>query len=116
MTAAASVTVRRKEMMGSSTEPSVFESGAIFCIAAGLVRLPFRPINLERSVSHEISPGVPPWPAIRCRSQGGFSSSERARRVQRMAEDPGRNSVCTNKLLKAGCASSAACVASVTSA
>jgi hypothetical protein len=30
------VTVRRSEMMGSSTEPTVLDSGERFCIAAGL--------------------------------------------------------------------------------
>src|ERR1017187_8731405 len=49
-------TVRRSEMMGSSTEPTVLDKGKRSCIAAGLASVPPRPTNRERSVSHEISP------------------------------------------------------------
>ncbi len=39
-------TVRRSEMMGSSTEPTVLDKGDMLCIAAGLARVPPRPTNL----------------------------------------------------------------------
>ena len=39
-------TVRRSETMGSSTEPTVLDSGELPCIAAGLARVPPRPTNL----------------------------------------------------------------------
>jgi hypothetical protein len=51
-------TVRRSEMMGSSTEPTVLDKGAMPCIAAGLAKLPPRPTNLARSVSQEMFPAL----------------------------------------------------------
>jgi hypothetical protein len=62
------------------------------------------------------SPGSTPCTAIRCSIQGDCSSRERGRRVHRIARRSRRISVCTKRLLKAGCSASAAGGASTTSA
>src|SRR3546814_10323200 len=54
--------------------------------------------------------------ATRWNIHGGTSSCERARRVHRIACRSGTSSVCTNRLLKAGCSSSEIADASTTSA
>ena len=52
----------------------------------------------------------------RCAAQTRGSSGDRRRRVARMAPSSARYSVCTNSFEKAGCATSAACGASTSSA
>ena len=54
--------------------------------------------------------------ASRWNIHGGLSSCARARRVQTMACFSGISSVCTNRLLNAGCSSSEIAGASTTSA
>src|ERR1700690_10741 len=102
--------------MGSRTGPTVLDNGDPPRMAAGLARVPPRPMNLERSVSQDVSLGSPPWSVMRLSIHGGFSSGELARRVQRIAEDLGMNSVCTKRLLNAGWDASEAGFASTTSA
>ncbi|MNT54365.1 hypothetical protein D3C72_1915250 [compost metagenome] len=57
-----------------------------------------------------------PWTAIRWHIQGTASSVERRLRVQTMACNAGKSSVCTNRLLKAGCMASLMAGARTTSA
>ncbi len=82
----------------------------------GSARVRPRPMNFIRSVSNDASPIVVPWTVIRCIIHGGFSSADRGRRVQRIACRSRTNSVCTNRLLNAGCDRSWAGRARTTSA
>ena len=104
------MTVRRIATIGSSTEPvAVGQRPRHCCIAGGLASVRPRPMNFARSVSQEaLAPSPSPCTAIRCSIQAGRSSAERGRRVQRIACARRTISVCTNRLLKAGCAASAA--------
>ena len=110
-------TVRRRLSTGSSTEPTVLESGRPSMTETGLRRSRPRPTNRARSVSY-------------CNSPDGFAFHDQHMR------DPDRrfrlrsacgawpaalptsatNSVSTNRFAKAGCATSAACGVSESSA
>jgi hypothetical protein len=87
---------------GSSTGPSLPESGAFESMQTGAATVRPRPMNFRRSVSNDASPSVVPWTVIRCIIHGGFSSAERGRRVHRIAWRSRTSSVCTNRLLNAG--------------
>ena len=110
-------TRRRRLKIGSSTVPTVLESGRPSITEIG-VRMPRpRPRKRARSVSNctvadasrlRRRRGAPPRPR--------GSPGERRRRVARRAPTSATNSVCTNSLEKAGCAASAAGGASTTSA
>ena len=83
---------------GSSTGPTVFESGRPSIIETGLRRLRSRPRNFARSVSNCRSPIVSASTASTWAAQTGVSSSERRRRVASRAPTPGTYSVSTNKV------------------
>jgi hypothetical protein len=73
-------------------------------------------MKASRAVSKEVGPAPAPGVDITWSRVGGFSPPERGRRVQRIACASRSSSVCTNKLLNAGCEVSAAGGASTTSA
>ena len=111
------VTVRRNEMMGSSTEPVVLDSGAMLCIAAGSARVPPRPINLRAVGFAGDFALLAALPHHQMQQPGRLFLLRSGRGGCREWRRRGRkNSVCTNRLLKAGCAASAAGSASTTSA
>ena len=135
-----SVTVLRMATIGSSTEPSLSDSGPAARIASGSAVLALRPMKRARSVSYDTVPGAASDPAsdpasgpapdttpgappdtcgrttIRWNIHGACSSRERGRRVHRMAWRARTISVCTNRLLNAGCRASVAGGAITTSA
>ena len=102
--------------IGSSTGPSLLDSGALPSSAAGDGERPVRPMNRMRSVSNDGSPTVVPCTVIRCIIHGGCSSAERGRRVQKIAWRLADQFGLHEQLLNAGCATSCACGASTTSA
>ena len=107
---------RRRLKMGSSTAPVVLESGRPSIMDIG-VRIPRpRPRKRERSVSCCEPPTLVPSTAITCAAHSRSSSSERGERVARRVSSSGTASVCTKRLEKAGCASSARGGASTSSA
>ncbi|MNV20621.1 hypothetical protein D3C71_1115290 [compost metagenome] len=111
-----SVIVQRMADTGSSTEPWLPDSGTRESIASGSATDRPRPRNRDRSVSYDARPGSPPWIASSWNIHGGLSSGLRPRRVLRMARSDGTISVWMNRLLKAGCSSSAMAGAMTTSA
>jgi len=78
-------TVRLRLITGSSTEPTVFESGRPSIIDTGLRTSCPRPINRERSVSNCKSSTVSPSTTTTCAAQTAVSLLDclRARRKQR---------------------------------
>ena len=113
------VNAQRIATTGSRTQPAVLESGRDsptgWSRASGRAGVRPRPRKRARSVSKESSPWRPKGTrAWNIHASG--SSSERRRRVQRMAFCAGAISVCTNRPLNAWCARSAASGASTTSA
>jgi hypothetical protein len=107
---------QRIAITGSSTEPAESDSASGPESASGARGVLPRPTKRARSVSYEICAMWAPCTATRCSIQGGTSSCERARRVHSKACLSRAISVCTNRLLKAGCSSSEIAVASTTSA
>ena len=87
------LTVRLRLITGSSTEPTVLESGRPSMIDTGLRTLCPRPINRERSVSNCRSPTVSPSTATTCAAQTAVSLSDCLRRVASSAPTSGTNSV-----------------------
>ena len=112
----ASRTRRRRLKIGSSTAPTVLESGWPSMTDSG-VRIPRpRPRNRARSVSYCTSPTVSPATTITCAAQTWGSPCDRGRRVASRAPSLGAHSVCTKRLENAGWAMSAAGGASTISA
>ena len=109
-------TRRRRLRIGSSTAPVAPESTAPGSSAAGSAVDRPRPRKRERSVSSWGSPMAGPSLATTWTAQIGFWSAERGRRRASRAWPPGRASVSTNSLPKAGCARSAPRVSNTTSA
>ena len=82
-------TVRRRLIIGSSTEPTVLESGLPSITEMGFRRLRARPMNRARSVSYCSSPTDSPSTTSTWAAQTEVSSSERFRRVASSAPDLG---------------------------
>ena len=109
-------TVRRRLIMGSSTEPTEFERGRPSIIDTALRKVRARPTNFARSVSNCKSPVTAPLTTRTCAAHTAVSSGERLRLVASIAPRSDTNSVSTNRFEKAGCAISAACEVSESSA
>ena len=109
-------TCRRRLKIGSSTAPTVLESGQPSAMAAGERMVCPRPRKRARSVSNCTSPELSPSTTARCAAHTSGSAAERRRRVARIAPRSGTNSVSTKSAAKAGCATSSGCRARTISA
>ena len=105
----------RNAIIGSSTAPVVPESAPSTSNASGSRVLLPRPRKRARSVSQVTSPTRSGPVATTCTHTSDRSFAERGRRVAVIALHHSWNSVCTNRLAKAGCARSASGGASTTS-